>query len=86
MSKVKSITKHKITDQKLYNLAVLDDESFIANGIVVHNCRSLLIPITEFEEYQIDETVETVDDEGNVVEENINDFIEENKGAGFATK
>jgi SPP1 gp7 family putative phage head morphogenesis protein len=50
------------------------------------NCRSLLIPITEFEEYQIDETVETVDDEGNVVEENINDFIEENKGAGFATK
>lgn len=29
----------------VYNLAVDEDESYIANGIVVHNCRSTLVPL-----------------------------------------
>jgi SPP1 gp7 family putative phage head morphogenesis protein len=30
----------------VWNIAVQDDESYVANGIVVHNCRSLLIAVT----------------------------------------
>ena len=30
----------------VHNLAVKDDESFVADGVVVHNCRSVLVPIT----------------------------------------
>lgn len=33
----------------VYNLAVMGDESYVVNGIVVHNCRSQLVPITKFE-------------------------------------
>jgi len=32
--------------QRLYNLSVEGDESYVVNGVVVHNCRSLLIPVT----------------------------------------
>lgn len=32
--------------EDVWNLAVLDDESYVAEGLIVHNCRSLLIPIT----------------------------------------
>jgi hypothetical protein len=32
--------------QTVYNLAVLKDESYIANGVIVHNCRSALLPVT----------------------------------------
>lgn len=45
MSKIKSIVKKKITTEKLYNLSVEKDETFIANGIVVHNCDSYITPI-----------------------------------------
>lgn len=45
MAKIKSITRKKITAEKLYNLEVEIDNSFIANGIVVHNCNSNIIPI-----------------------------------------
>ena len=31
----------------LYNLAVEEDESYIANGFVIHNCRCAAIPILE---------------------------------------
>ncbi len=41
------------------------------------NCRSVLIPITKYEEYKPSETVG---------KQPIDDFIEENKGTGFATK
>lgn len=75
MSKIKSITKKQIENQRLYNLAVMDDESYVANGIVVHNCRSVLIPITKYEEFEPSETVGKTD---------IQDFIEENKGDGFS--
>lgn len=41
----------------VYNLAVEGDESYLAGGIVVHNCRSLLVPITRFEEPHFDKTI-----------------------------
>ncbi len=30
----------------VYNLSVEDDESYTANGIIVHNCRCMIIPVT----------------------------------------
>jgi hypothetical protein len=45
MSRIKSIIRKKITTETLHNLAVEGDESYIANGIIVHNCRSVLVPI-----------------------------------------
>lgn len=41
------------------------------------NCRSLLIPITKYEEFNPTETIRGLP---------VSEFIEENKGAGFATK
>lgn len=77
MSKIKSIRKQQISTEKLYNLAVKDDESYIANGIVVHNCRSLLVPLTKYEEFKVDT---------KVGDQDIDAFIEENKGKGFSTQ
>jgi hypothetical protein len=34
----------------VYNISVLNDESYTANGIIVHNCRSAIIPVTMFTE------------------------------------
>jgi len=45
MSKIKSLIRKKITTEHLFNLSIEDDESYIANGIVVHNCKSFIIPI-----------------------------------------
>lgn len=75
MSNIKNITRKKISNQKLYNLAVEGDESYIANGIVVHNCRSLLIPITMFEDFKPDQ---------KVGKQNINSFIDKEIGRGFS--
>lgn len=44
MARIVSVVRKKIESQRLYNLAVQDDESFVANGIVVHNCKSRLVP------------------------------------------
>jgi len=33
----------------VWNLAVLDDESYVADGLIVHNCRSVLVPITQID-------------------------------------
>lgn len=41
------------------------------------NCRSTLVPITKYEDFEIDD---------KVGKQNIQDFIEENKGDGFATQ
>ncbi len=30
----------------VYNLAVADDESYVVDGVIVHNCRSVLVPVT----------------------------------------
>jgi len=54
MSRIISIKRRNIINEKLYNLAVKEDESYIAQGIVVHNCRSLTIPIFEGDKYKLD--------------------------------
>ena len=33
-----------IPNQMVYNLSVLDDESYVANCIISHNCRSRILP------------------------------------------
>jgi len=44
--KVRSINKWIIKKPRtLYNLSVEDDESYIAKGVVVHNCRCMALPI-----------------------------------------
>ena len=35
---IKNITKKIVTDVEVYNFSVEDDESYVAHGIVVHNC------------------------------------------------
>lgn len=41
-----NIIEHKLkTSHKLYDIGVEDDESFIARGIVVHNCRCTLFSV-----------------------------------------
>jgi len=42
MAKIKRITRKRIHTETLMNLAVKEDESFVANEIVVHNCKSYL--------------------------------------------
>ena len=42
MAKIKSIVRKRIQDQTLMNPAIKDDESFVGQGIVVHNCKSYL--------------------------------------------
>jgi hypothetical protein len=74
-SSIKSIIRKQIITETLWNLAVKHDESYVANGIVVHNCRSLLIPITKYEAF----TPST-----SVGQKPIDDFIEEKKGTGFS--
>ena len=44
MSRIVSITRKKITNETLHNIAVEEDESYIANGVVVHNCKSYIVP------------------------------------------
>jgi len=46
------------------------------------NCRSTLIPITRFEQFEVDKTVK---EEGKRAQ-NIDSFIDENKGKGFARR
>ena len=46
--KIKSIKRIPF-EGTVYNLGVADDESYVANGIIVHNCRCTLIPITSIE-------------------------------------
>ena len=38
--------KRRPCNKSVYNLAVEEDESYVANDIVVHNCRSTLIYLT----------------------------------------
>lgn len=45
MSRITSIVRKKITTQQLYNFSVEKDESYICNGVVVHNCKSYIMPI-----------------------------------------
>lgn len=45
MAKVKSIKLKRIQGQRLYNLSVRNDETFIVNDMLVHNCDGWLRPI-----------------------------------------
>ena len=78
MSNIKSITKKRITTETLWNLAVEKDESFIANGIVVHNCRSLLVPITKYETWEADAKANNG--------QGMDKFIKDNLGDGFSVQ
>ena len=42
----------------VYNLSVEDDETYVANGILVHNCRSSTAPVLD-ERYRLDDSVNT---------------------------
>lgn len=46
--KIKAIKKVPF-EGTVYNLGVEDDESYIANGIVVHNCRCLFSVVTKYD-------------------------------------
>jgi len=54
---IKSIKKVNYSG-KVYNLAVEKDESYIVNKIVVHNCRSTLVPVFKGEEWIESETLD----------------------------
>jgi len=41
----------------VYNLAVEEDESYHAEGIVTHNCRSLIVPIGISSKVGVDEWI-----------------------------
>lgn len=45
---VTGVTRQKLgKPRKLYNFAVDGDESYVAKGVVVHNCRCTVIPVIE---------------------------------------
>jgi len=48
----------------VYNLSVQDDESYIANQIVSHNCRCLLIPVTSNMTYTVSNPTTLQPDKG----------------------
>jgi SPP1 gp7 family putative phage head morphogenesis protein len=46
--KVKAIERWKLKKKRmLYNFSVEEDESYIAKGVVVHNCRCIALPIVK---------------------------------------
>ena len=46
--KFESVKKWKVRKPvTLYNLSVEEDESYIAKGVVVHNCRCIALPYKE---------------------------------------
>lgn len=52
LQKIKSLKLRKITTERLWNLAVEKDESYVANKIVVHNCRSIWVEILHREVFK----------------------------------
>jgi len=49
-------------------------------------CRSTLVPITKYEDFTPDRTVETTDENGNDIKQDINAYIRDNIGDGFSVK
>lgn len=45
MARIIKITRKKIKNEKLYNFAVEEDQSYFCNGVAVHNCDSYILPI-----------------------------------------
>lgn len=62
--------------RRLFNLSVLGDESYVVRGVVVHNCRSILSPVTINEQVEQDDWA-TAEDVGRALAE---------KGVGFNDK
>jgi hypothetical protein len=54
---VKSVTRRPC-NKPVHNLAVQDDESYVADSVIVHNCRSVLIPVTELDGWDGQESPE----------------------------
>jgi len=48
--KIKSIRKENV-NCKVYNLEVEGNPTYYANNVLVHNCRSTLVPITKYETF-----------------------------------
>ena len=42
----------------VWNIAVLDDESYVADGLIVHNCRSVVVPITAIDGWDEQESLQ----------------------------
>ena len=42
-TRIRKIEKENINDKSMYNLTVLDDSSYVANGVAVHNCGILIV-------------------------------------------
>ena len=59
MSRLLKISRKITGSNKLYNLAVDEDESYICNDIVVHNCRSILVPITKFRQKDMQRKIDS---------------------------
>jgi len=47
VSKILSIEEKKVKEIQVYNLAVDEDETYIAENCIVHNCRTIKVPITK---------------------------------------
>jgi hypothetical protein len=43
--KIDTLAIVPVIDEFVYNLSVEDDESYVANGIAVHNCRCMVVPL-----------------------------------------
>ena len=48
--KIKSIKKEK-ANCKVYNLEVEGNPTYYVNNVLVHNCRSTLVPINKYEPF-----------------------------------
>jgi SPP1 gp7 family putative phage head morphogenesis protein len=76
--------------EQVYNISVSEDESYTANGIIVHNCRSGLVPLTEdeykpdmeFENRNFDNVLDNPDDVTRVFK-NIDTFNEKYRVSKF---
>lgn len=46
--RIKNI-RREIFEGIVYNLGVKEDHTYFADGILVHNCRSVIVPVTRYE-------------------------------------
>ena len=65
MKSVKIISiKKKQFNGKMYNIAVEGNETYVANGIAVHNCRSTIVPVFAYEDYEVNDKPKELPDKG----------------------
>jgi hypothetical protein len=56
--KIKSIKKIQYSGP-VYNIGVETDHTYFVEGVLVHNCRSILVPVTKFEDYKPTAPIDT---------------------------